>query len=332
MAITDYGSISQRTAAWAALQMLSHAEPVLVLSKFAQTKPLPRNKADNVKFRRPRPFPVATTPLIEGVQPTPRSMQYDDVDVSLLQYGDVVTITDWVHDLSEDPVLSDATMLCGEQAGETLEYITWGVVRGGTSANFANGTQRDQVNTPIETNDIRLAVRDLKGMRGKPLNKMLSGSPDHNTTPIEGGYIAFAHTNVEHDLREMTGFVPVAQYGSRKPLCPEEIGTLENVRFILSPVLDAFPDAGAAHGGLVLSSGGTLADVYPVVVVAKEAYGVVPLKGAGAIRPTVLNPGTPSKSDPLAQRGYVGWKAYFAALVLNETWMVRIEVAVSDLL
>lgn len=330
MAMTDYGTVNQRTAAWAALTMLSHAEPVLVLSKFGQTKPLPKNKADTVKFRRPVPFAVATTPLTEGVTPSPRSMDYDDEEVTLAQYGDVVTITDKVHDLAEDPVLADAAMLCGEQAGETLESITWGVLRAGTSAHMANGTLRTDVNTPIETNDIRKAVRKLKEMKGKPVNRMLSGSPNHNTTPIEGGYIAFCHTNVEHDLREMTGFVPVAQYGSRKPLCPEEIGTLENVRFILSPALDAFPDAGGAKGTM-LSFSGTSADVYPVVVVAKEAYGLVPLKGSGAIKPTVLNPGSPSKSDPLAQRGYVGWKAYFAALILNETWMIRIECAATDL-
>lgn len=48
MSATTYGSISQRTAAWAAVEMLAHAEPILVLSKFGQNKPLPRNKADTV--------------------------------------------------------------------------------------------------------------------------------------------------------------------------------------------------------------------------------------------------------------------------------------------
>ena len=46
--LTDYGQISQRTAAWAATEMLSHAEPIIVLGKFGQTKPIPKNTADNV--------------------------------------------------------------------------------------------------------------------------------------------------------------------------------------------------------------------------------------------------------------------------------------------
>ncbi len=39
MAISNYGSISQRTAAWATSEMLAHASPILVLQKFMQTKP-----------------------------------------------------------------------------------------------------------------------------------------------------------------------------------------------------------------------------------------------------------------------------------------------------
>jgi N4-gp56 family major capsid protein len=45
----------------------------------------------------------------------------------------------------------------------------------------------------------------------------------------------------------------------------------------------------------------------------------------------VLNPGTPSKSDPMGQRGYVSWKAYFTAVILNQNWMARLEVAVTAL-
>jgi N4-gp56 family major capsid protein len=330
MATTTYGDISQRTAAYAAVDMLSHAEPILVLSKFGQSKPLPKNKADNVKFRRPIPFAVATTPLVEGVTPVAKQMQYEDVAVTIQQYGDVVEITDKVDDLSEDPVLKDASMLCGEQAAETVEMLTWGVLKAGTNVAYANGSARTDVNTVIALEDIRGAVRGLKAQRGKAITSMLAGSPDYATKPVEGGYVAFAHTDLEADLRNLTGFTPVAAYGSRKPLCPEEIGSVENVRFILSPLLSAWADGGGAKGSMK-STTGTNADVYPVIVIAKEAYGLVPLKGEGAITPTVLNPGKPSKSDPLGQIGYVGWKTYFASVRLNEAWMRRIEVAVTAL-
>ena len=325
-----YGDINQRTAAWAATEMLAHAEPIIVLSKFGQTKPLPKNKAKSVKFRRPIPFTINTSQIQEGVTPPSHQMTYEDVPATMGQYGDICEITDQVQDMSEDPVLQDASELSGEQAAETIEMLTYGVIKAGTSVYFSNGAARGDVNTPISLNDFRMATRYLKGQRGKAVTKMMSGSVNYETRPIEGGFIAFGHTDLEADIRNINGFIPVANYGSRQPLCPEELGTIEGIRIILSPLFVSWPDAGDTKGTMY-STTGTDADVYPLIVIAKEAYGLVPLKGKEAIKPMVLNPGTPSKSDPLGQRGYVSWKAYFVAVILNDAWMTRIECAVTAL-
>ena len=332
MATTDYGTISQRTAAWATKEMLAHAEPILVLSKFGQNRPVPKNNANAVKFRRPVPYAISLTPLTEGVAPTAQTLTYDDVPVTLAQYGGVTKITDVVADLAEDPVLKDAAMLSGEQAAETVEMVTWGAVKAGTSVIFVgDDTARANVNEALDLATLRKAVRALKSARGKPVTSMLSGSVNVGTKPVEGGYVAFGHTDLEADVRDLAGFIPTADYGSRQPLCPEEVGTVENVRIILSPLLTPFLAAGNATLNGMLSAGGSKVDVYPFLVVAKEAYGVVPLKGAKSITPSVLNPGTPSKSDPLGQAGYVGWKTYYASKILNETWIQRIEVGATDL-
>jgi len=329
MAQTTYGDISQRTAAWAATEMLSHAEPILVLSKFGQSKPLPRNKADTVKFRRPVPFPVVSTPLQEGVTPTARQMSYEDVTVQIKQWGDVVEITDYVNDLAEDPVLSDASMLCGEQAAETVELQAWGALRAGTNVFYANGSARTDVNTIISLGKQRAITRSLKAARAKKVTQMVSASPNYSTEPVDAAFIAFAHTDLEADIRDMTGFTPTEKYGSMKAL-PYEIGKVEDVRYILSPVLTKWEDAGGVENGMV-STTGTSADVYPVVYIAKEFYGLIPLKGKNSVKPSVLNPDTKTKDDPLGQRGYVGWKTYFVAKILNEAWGARLEVAASNL-
>lgn len=327
---TSYGDINQRTAAWAASEMLKHAEPVLVLQKFGATKEMPKNKADTVKFRRPIPFSAATTPLVEGVTPTSQKMAYEDVSCSLKQYGRPIEITDVVNDLAEDPVLKDATMLAGEQAGLTTEMITYGVIKAGTSVYYANGSARNAVNTAITLNKQRAVTRYLKAQKAMKITRILDGSPNYQTKPIEASFVAVAHTDLEADIRGLSGFVPVSQYGSRQVVCPEEIGSVEDVRYVLSPELSSWADAGGAKGTMV-STTGTSADVYPCLFFGKEAFATVPLKGARAMTPMVLNPGTPDKSDPLGQRGYVSWKAYFTAVILNQTWMARLEVAVTAL-
>ncbi len=45
-----------------------------------------------------------------------------------------------------------------------------------------------------------------------------------------------------------------------------------------------------------------------------------------------INPDTVSKSDPLGQIGFVGWKYYHAAVILKDEWICRLEVGASDLL
>ncbi len=331
MAITTYGDISQRTAYYAAATMLAHAEPIIVLGKFGQNRPLPKNKAKQVKFRRAIPFPVNLTPLVEGVTPQSHKIRFEDVPVVLQQYGDVAELTDVVADTSEDPVLMEMSGLSGENAAEVMEMVAWGVLKAGTNKFWANGNARTAVNTVLSLNMQHAIIRSLRRNRARPLTEILSGSGDSNTTPIEGGYIALSHTDLEHDIRNIPGFVPVAEYGSRRPLVPEELGSVENVRYIVSPLLEPYLDAGGAAGATVRSTSGINADVYPMVFLAKDAWGHVPLVGQDRIEPSVINPDKKDKSDPLGQRGYVGWKAMYAAVVLNEAWMAVLEVAVTNL-
>jgi N4-gp56 family major capsid protein len=328
MATTSYASLTQRTQAYAAKEMLAHAEPILCLSKFGMTKPMPKNKAQTVKFRRPEPFAVATTPLTEGVTPTATQMTYTDVEVVLSQYGDIVEITDVVHDLAEDPVLKDSAMMCGEQAAETIETLMWGVIQGGTNVFYSNGSARTDVNTAISLDRQRAITRQLKSQRAKKVTSMLSSSVKYGTEAVDAAFIAFAHTDLEADIRDLAGFVPTEKYGSMKAL-PYEVGKVEDVRYILTPVLSSIEDAGGAPGSTVLSTSGTQADVYPVVYVGKDAYGHVALKGAEAITPTIINPGQVDKSDPLGQKGIVGWKTYHKSFIANQAWMCRLECAAS---
>ncbi len=329
MAITTYAGLSQRTTAYAAKEMLAHAEPILCLSKFGMTKPMPKNKANVIKFRRPVPLAVATTPLTEGTTPTSQALSYEDVTVTLSQFGNVVEITDVVADLAEDPVLKDAAMLCGEQAGETIETLMWGVIQGGTNVFYNNGAARNAVNTAITLVKQRAITRQIKSERGKKITTMISSSVKYGTEAVAPAYIAFAHTDLESDIRELAGFTPTEKYGSMKAL-PYEIGKIEDVRYILTPVLSSIPNAGGAKGTMV-STGGTSADVYPVIYVAKDAYGHVALKGAEAISPSIINPGQLDKSDPLGQKGMVGWKTYHKSFIANQAWMARLECAATAL-
>lgn len=330
---TDAG-VSQRTNVYAERQMLKHAAPVRILDKFGMTKPMPKNKGLKIKFRRPKVFTAATIPLVEGITPTAEQFQYEDVEATLKQYGHLVEITDVIEDTHEDPVLNDATVQSGENIGRTLEALDWGVLRAGTNVFYANGTARNQVNTPINLRKVRAVTRALKRQKAMKLTRMLSGGPNYATMPIAQCYVAVHHTDNESDIRNIAGFTPVEKYAQQKPISEYEVGFVEQTRFICSPDLDPFVDAGGAKDGAegeMVSTTGVSADVYPILFFGKESYGLVPLRGQGSVSPSILRPGVKTKSDPLGQRGYVGWSTWHTAVILHQLWMARLEVAVTQL-
>lgn len=322
--------ISQRTNVYAERQMLKHAAPVVILDKFGLTKPMPKNKSTTIKFRRPKTFSAATTPLQEGVTPGATAFQYEDVSASLKQYGMIVTITDVIEDTHEDPVLNDASVHSGENIGRTMEALNWSVLKAGTNVFYQNGSARTDVNTPISYAKQMAVTRALKAQKAMKITQILAPGPNYATRAVEPAFVAVAHTDLEHDIRALPGFLPVAQYANRQAISEYEIGSCVDVRYILSPDLDPIADGGGAKGSMV-STSGTSADVYPVLYFGKEAFGVVPLRGQGAVEPSIIPTATKTKDDPLGQRGYVGWKTWHACVILNDNWMARLECAATAL-
>lgn len=329
-----YGDISPRVGIFAVANFLAHAVHKLELEKYAQVVAVPKNVGNIIKFRRSVPFDAAMEALTEGVTPSPMGMSYEDVTTNLQQYGSWIPFTDVIADTHEDDNLKQMTILAGEQAALTKEKIVWNVLIGGTSVIYSGtATSRNTVVAPVDLGDFRLAQRTLKVALARPLTKMVDASEKIATQPIAPAYVAFGHTNLEQDLRNITGFIPREQYSNTtKILSEQEIGKIEDIRFILAPQFTYFPSAGGTPATGVLSTNGVNADVYPLVIIGADAFGVTPLKGMDSARVAVKNPKLgESETDPLGQRGFVAWKMWYSAVRLNETWMVRIESAVSAL-
>jgi N4-gp56 family major capsid protein len=82
---------------------------------------------------------------------------------------------------------------------------------------------------------------------------------------------------------------------------------------------------------MVSVGAGTNVDVYPYIVVGESAWGQVALKGMNAISPTLISSQTKNHANPLGMFGYVGAQTWFAAVRLNDAWMLRIEAGVTAL-
>ena len=284
MANTEYGDITPRTATFAERELLKRAIPHLVIEKFGQSKPIPLKSSKQVKFRRYSALALATTALTEGVTPTAKQLAAVDVTGNLAQYGDLVTITDIVQDTHEDPVLQEATEILGEQAGQTIETIRFNVLKAGTGVRYANGAARNAVNTALTLSLQRKSIRDLKRQNARAITKIVRSTPSYGTEAVAPSFIGLVHPDTEGDIRNIAGFTPTEKYGSMTPY-ESEIGKIEDVRYVSSTVFAAWADAGGAKGTMI-STTGTSADVYPVLFIARDAFGIVPLKGRASITPS----------------------------------------------
>lgn len=333
MALTTYGDISPAVAASSVVEMLKRGQPHLIIQQFGQAKPLGKNQTDTQKFRRYERLSAATTALTEGVTPSGSQPTTTDYTATLAQYGDFLEMTDVIQDLHTDPVLQEYSGMIGEQAALTVETIAFGILKAGTTAYLANGSARTDVNTPLTKDLQRKAIRGLKRQLARPFTKKISSSTKFNTENVQASFIGLIHPDLEPTVEAMPGFKHVSDYGSMTPY-ESEFGNVGDVRYLTSTVFEAWADGGGAYAGSgtsMISTSGTSADVYPVLYLSPDAFGVVPLKGANAMTPMVLNPNKPRGGDPLGQRGSVAWKTYFTAVILNQSWMARAEVAVPEL-
>lgn len=334
-----YGDISPRTAAFAVKDLLKRGMPYLCIEKFGQVYVIPNNATKVAKFRRyflsgstgsagsgsgSFFIPLATTPLVEGVTPSGKKLSNQDYTATLVQYGDYTTITDVVQDTHEDPVLQAAIEVLGEQAAQTIETIRFNILKAGTNVGYANGGARNAVNTVPTLAGQRVATTALNRQNGKKISQIVRSTPNFAQQPVESCFVGLGNPDNDTDIRLMTGYINPKLYGTQSPW-ENEIGSVEQVRWLTSTVFAPFADAGGAKGAM-RSTTGVNADVYPLLIIARDAYGIVPLKGKDALTPMVVNP-KPAPGDPLAQRGTVGWKAMTTAIILQDAWMYRYEVA-----
>ena len=320
-----FGDIDGSVAADLVKQALEHAKPFHVLELAAKKLAHPKNSTKVARLRRVIPFAAKTTPLSEGVPPSSTPIRYETLDIAIQQYGGYSEITDHVVDLHTTPVLSDINMQNTEQVVRTREALLWGLVKGNPNVQYANKkTALAQVVDTLSLADQRRAVRTLQRNKGKKITQIVTGGVKQDTRPVEGAYICFVHTDAEDAIRSMEGFTPVAKYGSQTTISEHEFGAVDNVRYVSSPDLDPQLDAGGT-AGTNMSEGGSNADVYSAVYVAQDAYAIMGLVGKEAIQPRVRNVGKPTDTDPLGQKGSVGWIMWTAVALLNSDWVVTVK-------
>lgn len=334
-------------------EILAHAKPYEVLAKAGRQVQMPKNQSDTYVARRYLPYgATAASPNIffpnatgdrgntivqahltqEGVTPSPDSITPVDITEVVQQYSCLYGFSDKTYDLYEDDIPAQMKVQIGERVGLVNEMIVYGKLKSCTNQFYGGaGTSRTTVAGPMTLDLQSAVVRSLMANHAMPVTKVLKASAQFGTDPVAPGYFAYTHTDLERMIRDLPNFVPAEKYASGTPEMGE-IGKCERFRYVLSPDLPSYQDAGAAVAswtgtGTAYSTTGTSMDVYPIIVMGAESFSQIAVRGTSALDPTFLPPGEKSKSDPLGQRGYAGTSWWKATMIENQLWMAVVNVA-----
>ena len=346
MGMQNYSTVAGRNLIRAEQQMQKRGESIQVIGLFGDDKEQPLRKTDTVVFRRLNPFNMTANGVpditpdnfvsTEGTTPDTNTIGYTDVSATLEQYVVLFKFSSKSALMYEDNIPQDMVTQTAETLAEVAEKVAYGAVKAGSSVSYSNGSTRAGVASVLTLETLQKAARGLAKNRAKYVTKKVKPGPNFGTAGVEPCYIVFCDTDCNADIKKIDGFTKRVDYGSAiTPVHAREFGSVDEFRFVSSPLFEPFLAAGATAASypLLKSAGTSKLDVYPLVIMAEDAWGHVSLKGHGrtAISPTLIPSNKKTPGNPAGMFGFVGADFWYTFVRLNENWMTRIETAVSAL-
>jgi N4-gp56 family major capsid protein len=174
---------------------------------------------------------------------------------------------------------------------------------------------------------------------------MATGSPNINTATVRSSYYGICHPDVEEDIRGISGFVGVEQYGGYTDTMPFEFGSVNGVRWCASEVTYISLNGATSAAAGFRPTGAAPNDLYSSFIYGQEAVGTVGLGENHAeetyqmydpSRPPAVEliyhaPGTSGVYDLYNEVGSISWKSWFAGKILNANWIVCVRTLATKL-
>lgn len=305
------------------------------------------NGSASVKWRRIENLAAVTTALSEvngtaaaflgrdAVRPT-----YTDITATVAKYGNAVLTTEEMDLYQVNSKTLDLVDTIGANAGESLNRLMEVVYGGATQIRYsgAAATTTPTVSSAITLNDVKNNVNLLNVSSAMKFTTPGYGSTNYGTSPVRSSYYGICHVDVEEDVRLLSGFIPVEQYGGYTETMPFEFGAVGGVRFCSTEVIPVLSDISTVSTTGLRGTSTSLHNVYPTYIYGKEAVGSVSLGNAHATNSyemydpqkppavdLIIHPkGSSGIFDMYNEMSSVAWKTYFAGQILNAGWISKI--------
>ena len=304
-----------------------------------------------VKWRRIANLAFATTALGETVGVTSWQMSrssvtpvVSDLTVAIAKYGNFINYSEELDLFNVNSRAAQLMDVLGENAGGTMNALMRAVHDAGTNYRKASGAATlATIKSSISLNDIKYCVNQLDRQSAMKFFPMGTGSQNVTTSTVRASYFGICHSDVEQDIRALTGFIGIEQYGGYTSAFVGEFGTVGGVRFASTEIGPIDTSAGTTTATTKRGATNILNDIYSTFIYGREAVGSVGLGEehteeiyiGGSAPPAVSlinkSVGSAGAADPFNEFGSLAWKAWFAGKILNTSWQLKVQTCASTI-
>ena len=266
--------------------------------------------------------------LEEGITPAATPYGNTSITVTTTQYGAITIITD-VMELTNDYKTAPRVMNRMQRwFDRTIEYLnltelltatnTYGVdddATGDVVASYS-GTSTD-VDGFLTLEAQQTVTQVLINNKADTFRELVRPSGDYASSPVGATFIGYAPKAARTKLYNLikTSGTLVEAYSRPEQSHKDEVGVLDNVRWILSDELNNFSTGDGANSGTV----------YPTFILGMDSWGKVRLSGGSF---NMYNRDFGYGTDTLNQRKEIGLKFWHAAAITNDDWLIRLDIEV----
>lgn len=303
--------------AWSLKNYYSTIDP----TKFAQMESVPDNTSQVMTVWGFGDIAAVSTPLTEGVSPTPQDLTSFRRDIALDNWGGSFLFTDEQLKTGLKQAFTQGAKVAGQQAKLTEVQICYTAMQGGTNVLRAAGrasTVTVAAGDVLDGDDVATAINTLIAAFAEKITEYGTGSQNTDTLTTDAGYIMFAPFSMKGTFENMTDtsglnkFIPVRKYAAHQKIMDGEVGSFKECRIILDTAMPVLTGAGAA--GI---------DVMAPVMFGRGAYTMARIGGNYRVITKMLGYG----EDEIDQRASQGWKMLVGGGILYQNHLIRLEAA-----
>jgi len=187
--------------------------------------------------------------LTEGTAMETKYMASSTVNITVVEYGNAIAVSEYLLQVSFDDIMSSATKLLGHDYQKILDGILRDAAYTTTNVKYAYSGGVAAAN--------RAAISATHLFSTDVVKDSAETLATANTPYVDGsGYVCIVHPHQARAMRDDSAWINASNYGAPEQLFKGEIGKYENVRFIETTQISTVSSTVTVYKAIMLGLAG----------------------------------------------------------------------------